>query len=29
LLSRIVPAAKGIACGTPADVEKLLNQLAA
>lgn len=29
LLSRIVPAAKGIACGTPADVDKLLNQLAA
>src|SRR5687768_14541145 len=29
LLSRIVPAAKGIACGTPADVEKLFNQLAA
>ena len=28
LLSRIVPAAKGIACGTPADVEKLINQLA-
>ena len=29
LLSRIVPAAKGIACGTPADMDKLLNQLAA
>lgn len=29
LLTRIVPAAKGIACGTPADIEKLLNQLAA
>ena len=29
LLSRIVPAAKGVACGTPADVDKLLNQLAA
>jgi len=29
LLSRIVPSAKGVACGTPADVEKLLNQIAA
>ena len=28
LLSRIVPAAKGIACGTPADIEKLITQLA-
>jgi [acyl-carrier-protein] S-malonyltransferase len=28
LLSRIVPAARGIACGTPLDVEKLLTQLA-
>ena len=28
LLSRIVPAAKGFACGTPTDVEKLINQLA-
>jgi [acyl-carrier-protein] S-malonyltransferase len=29
LLSRIVPSAKGVACGTPADVEKLLNQITA
>jgi len=28
LLSRIVPGARGIACGTPAEVEKLLNQVA-
>ena len=28
LLSRIVPAAKGIACGTPADIDKLITQLA-
>jgi [acyl-carrier-protein] S-malonyltransferase len=28
LLTRIVPAARGIACGTPADVDKLLSQLA-
>lgn len=28
LLTRIVPAAKGIACGTPADVDKLITQLA-
>jgi len=28
LLTRIVPSAKGIACGTPADVDKLINQLA-
>ncbi len=27
LLSRIVPGARGIACGTPAEVEKLLNQV--
>ena len=27
LLSRIVPAAKGIACGTPADIEKLVTQI--
>ena len=29
LLTRIVPAARGIACGTPADVDKLFRQLAA
>lgn len=29
LLSRVIPAAKGVACGTPADIDKLLNQLAA
>lgn len=29
LLTRIVPSARGIACGTPADVEKLMTQLAA
>lgn len=29
LLTRIVPAARGIAVGTPADVDKLLTQLAA
>ena len=29
LLSRIVPSAKGVACGAPADVDKLLNQIAA
>ena len=29
LLGRIVPAARGIACGTPTDIEKLHNQLAA
>ena len=28
LLSRIVPGARGVACGTPAEVEKLLNQVA-
>ena len=28
LLTRIVPSAKGIACGTPADLDKLINQLA-
>lgn len=28
LLSRIVPAAQGIACGTPADIEKLITHLA-
>ena len=28
LLSRIIPGARGVACGTPADVEKLLNQVA-
>lgn len=28
LLTRIVPAARGIACGTPADVDKLITQLA-
>lgn len=28
LLSRIVPAAKGIACGTPADIEKLVTHIA-
>jgi [acyl-carrier-protein] S-malonyltransferase len=27
LLTRIVPAARGIACGTPADVDKLITQL--
>jgi [acyl-carrier-protein] S-malonyltransferase len=27
LLSRIVPGARGVACGTPAEVEKLLNQV--
>ena len=29
LLSRIVPGAKGVTCGTPSDVEKLLIQIAA
>ncbi len=29
LLTRIVPSAKGIACGTPADVDRLMNQVAA
>ncbi len=29
LLSRVVPTAKGVACGTPADIDKLLNHLAA
>jgi len=28
LLTRIVPSARGIACGTPADIDKLLNRLA-
>jgi [acyl-carrier-protein] S-malonyltransferase len=28
LLSRIVPGTRGVACGTPAEVEKLLNQVA-
>lgn len=28
LLSRIVPGARGVACGTPAEVEKLLGQVA-
>lgn len=28
LLTRIVPSAKGIACGTPADIDKLINQIA-
>jgi [acyl-carrier-protein] S-malonyltransferase len=28
LLTRIVPGAKGIACGTPADIDNLINQLA-
>jgi hypothetical protein len=28
LLTRIVPAAQGIAVGTPADVDKLITQLA-
>jgi [acyl-carrier-protein] S-malonyltransferase len=28
LLSRIVPSARGVACGTPSDVEKLLAQVA-
>jgi len=28
LLTRIVPGAKGIACGTPADIDKLINQIA-
>jgi len=28
LLSRIVPGARRVACGTPAEVEKLLNQVA-
>ena len=27
LLTRIVPGARGIACGTPADIEKLMTQL--
>jgi [acyl-carrier-protein] S-malonyltransferase len=27
LLTRIAPSAKGIACGTPADIDKLINQL--
>src|SRR5665647_3442566 len=29
LLTRIVPAAAGMACGTPAEIEKLLNRVAA
>ena len=29
LLTRIVPSARGIACGTPSDVDKLMTQLAA
>ena len=29
LLTRIVPTARGISCGTPADIEKLATQLAA
>lgn len=29
LLTRIVPSARGIPCGTPADFDKLVNQLAA
>lgn len=29
LLTRIVPSAAGIACGTPAEIEKLLNRVAA
>jgi [acyl-carrier-protein] S-malonyltransferase len=28
LLTRIVPAAKGIACGTPADIDKLITLIA-
>ena len=28
LLTRIVPSARGIACGTPADIDKLITQLA-
>ncbi|MEP6905394.1 MAG: malonyl CoA-acyl carrier protein transacylase, partial [Gemmatimonadales bacterium] len=28
LLSRIVPGARGVACGTPAEVEKLMSQVA-
>jgi [acyl-carrier-protein] S-malonyltransferase len=28
LLTRIVPSARGIACGTPAGIEQLLTQLA-
>ena len=28
LLTRIVPSARGVACGTPADVDKLITQLA-
>lgn len=28
LLSRIVPGARGVACGTPAEVEKLLSEVA-
>ena len=28
LLTRIVPSAKGIACGSPADIDKLNNQIA-
>jgi [acyl-carrier-protein] S-malonyltransferase len=28
LLSRIVPGARGVACGTPAEVDKLLAQVA-
>jgi [acyl-carrier-protein] S-malonyltransferase len=28
LLGRIVPGARGIACGTPADVERLMRQVA-
>ena len=28
LLTRIVPSAKGIACGTPQDIDKLINQIA-
>jgi [acyl-carrier-protein] S-malonyltransferase len=27
LLTRIVPGARGMACGTPADIEKLITQL--
>jgi [acyl-carrier-protein] S-malonyltransferase len=27
LLTRIAPSAKGLACGTPADIDKLINQL--
>ena len=28
LLTRIVPAARGMACGAPADIDKLINHLA-